>query len=336
MTESVHSARAAVIGAGVAGLSCARELAEHGFEVTVFEAYDMPGGRAATLVSDSGPYDHGAQYFTVHAPDFATAVRGWEAEGVVQRWGGRVVAFYDGYTEDKTSSIERFVAVPGMLRLGRHLSRGLTVRYHTPIEKLVRSGERWRLEGGQGLTATDGTLYDVVCVALPSTPSAALLRGLSTIAELAATVNWDPCWSAMVALPKASGADFDGAFYNDDPILGWSARDSAKPRRGSVEGVAERWVLHARPRWSRRFYQMEAAEVARWLVRSFSARLRRTLNPTMLTAVRWQFATPLNALSQTHLWDPELRVGAAGDWCNGPRIEGAYLSGIALAHAVIG
>ncbi len=333
--NSRQRARVAVVGAGVAGLGCARELAAHGARVTVFDAGDSPGGRVATLVSDAGAYDHGAQYFTVSDERFGAAVRSWEAEGVVQRWNGRMLSFSSGGAEDKTRAVERFVAVPGMLRLGVHLARDLDVRYRSTVARVGRDGAGWRVECVNALPDGESFVCDVVCVATPSTQAAAMLRELTPLAEIAATVNWDPCWAAMMALPRASGAEFDAAFFNDDPILGWCARDSSKPRRGTVAGVAERWVLHARPRWSRRFFQMDEAEVAKWLIRAFSARIRRPLSPTHVTAVRWQNATPLNPLSQTHLWDAGQRLGIAGDWCGGPRVENAYLSGVALAQEVL-
>jgi len=331
---STHHARVAVIGAGVAGLACARVLAADGAAVTVFESSDTPGGRVATFMAEAGGYDHGAQYFTVQDERFAAAVRGWEAEGVVQRWNGRLISFSDANIEDRTRAAERFVAVPNMLRLGVHLARDLDVRYNSVVARVWRDSAAWRVACA-GQTEEDPLFFDSVCVALPSTGAAAMLRDLTPLAEIAATVNWDPCWAAMMALPRPAGVDYDGAFYTDDPILGWCARDSTKPRRTVVAGVAERWVLHARPRWSRRFFQMDEAEVAKWLVRSFSARIRRPLSPTHVTAVRWQYATPMNPLSQAFLWDAEQRIGATGDWCNGPRVEGAYLSGISLAQEVL-
>jgi len=51
--------------------------------------------------------------------------------------------------------------------------------------------------------------------------------------------------------------------------------------------------------------------------------------------VRWPHATPINPLPQPCLWDGAQRLGIAGDWCGGPRIEGAYLSGLALAEAAL-
>ena len=35
-----------------------------------------------------------------------------------------------------------------------------------------------------------------------------------------------------------------------------------------------------------------------------------------------------------HLWDAKVRVGVAGDWCTGHRVEDAFLSGLSLALKV--
>jgi renalase len=327
--------RCAVIGAGIAGLACARKLAESGARVTVFERAETPGGRAATHITESGPFDSGAQYFTASRDRFVSVVRRWQADGVVAHWTGRIVAFTNGLTEDKTESAERFVAVPGMRRLGVHLAQDLDLRFATPIVRLERARDTWFLQSEGGETAAHGP-FDAVFVALPSELAVQLLRGHGKMAETVASVSWDPCWAALLALQRPSGTDFDGAFVNDDPILGWVARDSSKPRRGQVPGVAERWVLHARPRWSRRYLDMPQLDAAHWMARALSARLRRTLLPQMLQGVLWLHSTPMNPLPQECLWDPELKLGLAGDWCDGPRIEGAYLSGLALAEAALG
>src|SRR4051795_7643598 len=74
------SERVAVLGGGVAGLTAAHELAERGFEVTVYEARDRLGGKARSLpVPGSGaggradlPAEHGFRFFPgfyKHVPD---------------------------------------------------------------------------------------------------------------------------------------------------------------------------------------------------------------------------------------------------------------------------
>lgn len=58
----------AVLGGGVGGLSAAHHLAERGFEVTVYEANDRPGGKARSVAvpgtGDPGwPAEHGFRFF---------------------------------------------------------------------------------------------------------------------------------------------------------------------------------------------------------------------------------------------------------------------------------
>ena len=330
-----HSGNFAVVGAGLAGLACARTLHGAGAKVTVFEREAHPGGRAATLIDSAGPYDHGAQYFTVSDDRFAAVVDAWRADGVAQPWHGRIVAFDMGSSSDKSDRVERLVAVPGMRRLGVHMAQGLEVCYGQLINRVRHSPAGWYLHVGTPPGDAMGP-FDAVLVAVPSVSAAALLAGHTALAERARMVTWNPCWAVTVALGQSSGADFDGAFFNDDPILGWAALDSGKPRRGQVDGVAERWVLHARPVWSQRYADMDGDEVARWMVRSFLARLRANQSPLQVHAVKWPHATPVNPLSQGFLWDQQAKLGMAGDWCRGPRIEGAYLSGLSLAEAVLG
>ena len=70
----------AVLGGGVGGLTAAHELVERGFEVTVFEQRDAPGGKARSIpVPGSGsdgradlPGEHGFRFFPGfyrHVPD---------------------------------------------------------------------------------------------------------------------------------------------------------------------------------------------------------------------------------------------------------------------------
>lgn len=79
-----------IIGAGIAGLSCAEMLQAAGHAVRVFDKGRGAGGRMATrrVPTPSGDvtFDHGAQYFTTRNPAFAAAVTDWQASGVVAPW----------------------------------------------------------------------------------------------------------------------------------------------------------------------------------------------------------------------------------------------------------
>ena len=82
--------RVAVVGAGIAGLACARRLVESGHDVKVFDKGRSVGGRAATRRIKIGEselsFNHGAQYFTIRDPAFRAEVDRLVAAGAVARY----------------------------------------------------------------------------------------------------------------------------------------------------------------------------------------------------------------------------------------------------------
>jgi len=60
---STHSNRALVIGAGFAGLSAASFLAKKGWDVTIVEKNEMPGGRARKFEAEGFTFDMGPSWY---------------------------------------------------------------------------------------------------------------------------------------------------------------------------------------------------------------------------------------------------------------------------------
>jgi len=326
-------ARVGIVGAGIAGIACARALVEHGFQVRIFEREACPGGRIATRRVDTICFDHGVQYFSILEARFEAVVRQWEAAGIVAPWTGRTVCLDGNRPGEEVQPCERFVGVPTMEAVAIHLSRGLDIRLSTSVRTVRRAGGRWQLQDDSG-AEIDASGFDTLVLATPSDVALKLLDGHSDLARRIASVRWDPCWAVMLGLARPSGIDFDAAFVSDDPILGWIARESSKPMRVTRRGSVESWILHARPDWSRAYLEIPEAEASRWLQRAFAARLGRPLAQCAVAAHRWRCALPVNPLRDTHLFDHELAIGLAGDWCGGPRVEGAYLSGLSLARTI--
>jgi renalase len=124
---------------------------------------------------------------------------------------------------------------------------------------------------------------------------------------------------------------FDAAYVNQSP-LAWVARNSSKPGRASREA----WVLHATPEWSAVHADLGDSEVLAHLLRAMEHALDLdTVDPQFAEARFWPHAAPIHTLGHPFLRDEALGISLCGDWCLGPRVEAAYLSGHALSESLV-
>ena len=85
-----------IIGAGVAGLAAAAEVASSGRRVTVLEARDRIGGRILTLHPDGTdfPIELGAEFVHGRPPELLRLLQ--DANAPLQNVGGADACFRDG------------------------------------------------------------------------------------------------------------------------------------------------------------------------------------------------------------------------------------------------
>jgi predicted NAD/FAD-dependent oxidoreductase len=326
-------AKIAVIGAGLAGLACARELQNAGHRVVVYDKGRAPGGRIATRRVDEVAFepdwfyqcDHGAQYFTIRDAAFAARIDDARRSATIAEWRPR-------WPEDTRERAVLNVATPGMSALGRWFAAGLDLRLATRIVALEREGEDWRLRDEvDSITER----YSTVVLAIPA-PQAVALAGPRLDPRIAA-VTMLPCWAALLAYEAPIEFPID-ADWRPDPVLPWIARDTSKPDRAGLDA----WVLHASPDWTAARLHLSPAEAIAELVEAFPARLGAVLGTTPVlpppiasSAHRWRYARVDRPLGEDAWWDPVQRLGACGDWCIDARIEAAFLSGRALAARML-
>lgn len=321
--------RVAVIGAGLAGLTCARTLADHNIAVTVFEKSRGVGGRCATRRDGPWRFDHGAQYFTIRDSRLAPLIASWQQRGVIAVWNGALAVRENGEWTAAKSGVRRLVAQPGMSALGRHLADDLDVQLDTTVAHIQREGRQWRLIADTG---ADLGVFDVVLTCVPAPQAIALVGPIAPeLAARAASAVMHPTWATMLVLEERPTFPYDGAFLNDDAVLSWIARDVGKPSRGTDET----WVLHATRQWTVAHLEHDAASVAATMTEAFVQVVGGAVTPVHRVAHRWRYALPDPVTSDAALYDHQRGIGAAGDWCGGPRVEGALLSGFALAGRVL-
>jgi len=321
-----------IIGAGLSGLLAAQELVEQGHQVTLIDKGLTVGGRLATRAMGPGYADYGAQFFTVRDERFRDHVDRWQAAGLAYIWG-------HGWSDGSLSALPddgypRYAIRGGMNALPQLLANGLsragatllTGRRITKIEQL-----------GTGWSATDetGTRYagDALILTPPVPQSLALLDAgqirLTAADQGALTaIAYAPSLCGLFWLEGKIALPAPGALQRPGTDISWVADNRAK----GISPDATILTVHASPAYSQRNYDAPEEE----LLATFQASLQPFSSGRIKThgrqLKRWRYALPTVIHPERFLHAqglPPLLFG--GDAFGHPRVEGAFLSGLAMA-----
>lgn len=262
-------------------------------------------------------FDHGAQYFTVRDNRFSELAAEWLRDRVAAKWTGRIVSFDDEGWDELEHETDRYVGTPGMDAIASAMADGLDVHYGEAIASL------------QPLLAGN----DRVILALPAPQALPLVAHIPALASKVSRVSMTANWTVLAAFEERVAARFDAAFVNGSP-LGWIARNTSKPKR---DWKVDAWVLQATTSWSEAHLDDRADDVGAFLMEAFEDLVRAGLPKAFYATVhRWRYATANPPLAIGAIHDPASRITLCGDWCKGPRIEDAFLSGLEAATLAAG
>ena len=318
--------RIAVVGAGIAGLACAQELARADVKVTLFERSRGVGGRLATKRVGDLAFDHGAQFVTARSRTFARYAEVAVRAGALDRWRPRLMED-DRRWEQPIE--DWWVGKPGMNALVRPLARNIELRGSVAVHELLPGQRGWELQTDSG---RHNEVFQAVAVAIPAPQAAGLLGPYAGAFRHLSSVQMAPCWTGMFAFDPPLDLGAEARRWTKGPIV-WAACNSSKPDRWRSPQC---WVVHASSGWSRQHLELDAAEIAQLLLREFAEAVGGTLpRPAHAAAHRWRHALVEQPLGVPCLVDDEMAAGACGDWCIAPRVEAAFESGRSLAHSLL-
>lgn len=321
----------------MSGASCARILKDCGYSVTIFEKSRGFGGRMATRIGAQCSFDHGAQYFTCQSAEFKRVVKDWLALGIVDYWNGRLVS-WDGkdYTEHLNQDM-RLVGVPAMTEPVRYMCRDVKVNLNHRVSSILREGENWAVTG---LTISNETFksngFDHIVLAIPPRQALSILGEYQQLDHLKIldSITMQAVWAAMLAFDKPLEITWDGCFDNEGP-LSWISRNSSKVGRGSENLRAiDSWILHAHTESSQKMLAASKDDMRHWFLEKAGKHFKSMPEPIEIMTHKWLYALPLSVLNQSFVIDHRFKIGVCGDWCNGPKVEGAFLSGYHLGQTI--
>lgn len=292
-----------VVGAGIAGLSCARALTDGGARVRVFERGRVVGGRLASKRFDGRYADIGAAYLVADDPDFTARVTAWESRGLARPWTDTFRVYPGG--QDTTGPV-RWAAPGGLRSLVADLADGLDVRLEAPVDAVPDDA-------------------DAVVLAMPG-PQALRLSPPPAIVAAAAAQTWQPVIAAVLTYPSRGWGDLRGAFVNDHPTLATVFDDGDRRGDGAPVLVAHSTAALAAE-------HLERPEAVGPILAGAVGELLGLTDEPEVRVHRWTYAQPL-ATDAAYAVDG--RVWLCGDAFGRPRVQTAWLSGRAVARALLG
>jgi renalase len=310
--------RVIVVGAGIAGVACARELVNAGVRVSLRDRASTVGGRMASPRIEGRYVDLGASYFTAREPEFVAQVEDWCERGLARKWTNRMAPLTASGFGEATDGPWRYATKAGLRSLVADIADG------EPQLKPVLGSPVSAVEAGPSV---DGEPADAVVLAMPDPQAKRILDPDFT--ELQSVIS-GRSWLSVLALfaiyRHRSWQDFDGAFVNNDPTLSWIADDGA--RRGDGAAVL---VAHSTPEFGAR-YLPHPQEATSALVAATDRLLHCGL-PTLSKVHRWTYARPEDSRDERYFFGSD-RIGLAGDGWGSPRVETAWMSGSALGRRI--
>ena len=335
MTPSAESESCDVliIGAGIAGLTAARELRNAGKRVIVLEKSRGLGGRAATRRWDGMPVDHGAQFFTARSPEFRAQVDEWLQRGVCFEWSrGLHRASEIGPLSPTGDNFPRYACREGIASLGRDLagSDSSFVLRESKAASIRRHPSAWEVG------TEDGRVFSAPSLVMTPPPpqSADLLAAAAPqAASIVSSLAMAPCLALVARYPRKD-YPWRGIQAPDHAVISWIGHDTSK--RTDLHPDTTILVIHASATFSRDNFGTSEDMISAQLLESASDMVGEDLtHPADHFLQRWRYALgPDTSAHHAETIPGAPSLVLAGDAIAGGKVEGAWLSGREAARLV--
>lgn len=317
-----------IIGAGLSGLAAASVLVDAGRSVLVVDKGRGVGGRLATRRIGDATLDHGAQFFTVRGETFRTRIDRAMTEGIVEVW-------CNGFSGD--DGFPRYFCPAGMTALAKWMAADLRASGVT-IATAERATAIEQTETGWSLPFESETVLsapNVISTApVPQTldlidaGNIELDPGTRTALD---SISYKPTMALLVTLDGPSALAAPGGVQRTEDDLFTFISDN------HLKGVSETPALT--------FHVNGQVSTDRWddnpaiVIADLLHEAEPWIGDAPIVDVQlktWKYAGPYTPHPERYVaarTDPGHLI-VAGDAFGGPKVEGAFNSGVAAGQAI--
>ena len=312
----------AVIGTGLSALSLVHHLPSQ--DVTFFEKSWRPGGRISTRNHGEYAFDHGAHYLKVDhgmigLNEFLEKI---DAIKILKGSFCRNIS--------QNSPIEEKEII-----IGKEGNQSIPLKFHeylhfpthfsTKITNIENVKQDYYLIAGEEKFGP----FDYVFCAMPFEQSKNLLEKFIDYSDIP-NIEFDAIWTIMLAFNKRLGAPFQFG-YHLTPEISFLMNQNFKHEYFNEEC----WVVNMRADWTKQYYNIENYVLEDYVVSQIKKAFQSNSDAIFKKSHRWKYSYTKKSLndhnSKNFISSIDNRLYAFGDWCEGPSIQDAWLSGKKLA-----
>ena len=326
-----NMSRVGVVGAGISGLACARELLKDGISCVVFEELEHVGGRAETVTLHECTFDTGLQFYTPRGMSIEkTLLKELPNEDLYSIQ--KPICLLDGYRvlpgNPERNKQPRYCYLKGAQEFPKLLSENLEIRTSTKVESISKTKNGFRINDED---------FDVIILTPPAPECNKILTTFGHERNLS-RIKYRPCISVVLGYSERFVEDWKYfgllSVERNSPVL-WLGVETAKCPHRTPEGHTV-FVAQLSPLFSRQ-YMHKTDEV---IISAVLLLLRKIYGakadaPAWTYVRRWVYSQPETVSLFDNINFEGSRVLIVGDGTLAGRAENAFETGIMAARRAL-